>query len=199
MNESDAPPISGVAHTSWLWRHGIVPGLAGPTHTMTIPVVQAVGCGPTALAAFDAALVEAGVADRNLIALSSVLPPASDVRPVRRVESCPGEWGDRLYVVLSRAFAMVPGASAFAGIGWAQDATGRGLLVEHHADDEATLRTLVTASLDALCRVRRISLPQRGIHLAGTHCIDQEPSCALVVAVFGSVDWASTAPVEAIS
>lgn len=195
MSDTAGGPISGVAYTSWQWRHGILPGLDGPTYTMTIPVAAAAGCGPTALAAFDAALVHAGVADRNLIPLSSVLPPASDVRPVRQVESCPGEWGDRLYVVLSQAYALTPGSQGFAAIGWAQDPTGRGLLVEHHADDEATLRAMVDASLDAMCRVRGISLPQRGIHIAGTHCIDHEPTCALVVAVFGSTDWASTAPV----
>ena len=43
---------------------------------MTITLSTGTGEGPTPLAAFDAALVDAGVADHNLICLSSVIPPA---------------------------------------------------------------------------------------------------------------------------
>jgi arginine decarboxylase len=155
---------------------------------MIIPVTGAVGRGPTELSAFDAALVAAGVADRNLIYLSSVLPPASSVRQVGRIVGTPGGWGDRLYCVMAQERAAVPGAQAWAGIGWGQDASGRGLLVEHHAPDEPTLRNLVTSSLDALCRNRGITLPARGIVVAGTECVDQ-PVCALVVAVFEAAAW----------
>ena len=70
---------------------------------MIILVTSAVGRGPTQLSAFDAALVSAGVADRNLIYLSSVLPPASDVRQVARIDCTPGAWGDRLYCVMAQA------------------------------------------------------------------------------------------------
>jgi arginine decarboxylase len=157
---------------------------------MIIPVTGAVGRGPTELAAFDAALVAAGVADRNLIYLSSVLPPASSVQQVDRIHCTPGTWGDRLYCVVAQARTSVPGAQAWAGVGWGQDSSGRGLLVEHHAHDEVSLRALVTASLDGLCRNRGISLPFRGIEVAGAHCAD-EPVCALVVAVFESAAWSS--------
>jgi arginine decarboxylase len=157
---------------------------------MIIPVTSAVGRGPTELSAFDAALVRAGVADRNLIYLSSVLPPASRVRPVDRIVGTPGGWGDRLYCVMAQERTSVRGEQAWAGIGWGQDASGRGLLVEHHAPDEPTLRHLVTNSLDALCRNRGIDLPTRGIAVAGAECVDG-PVCALVVAVFEAAAWRS--------
>ncbi|MGW3602723.1 pyruvoyl-dependent arginine decarboxylase [Micromonospora sp. NPDC005161] len=155
---------------------------------MNILVAGAVGRGPTQLAAFDAALVAAGVADRNLIYLSSVLPPASSVRQVDRIGCTPGSWGDRLYCVAAQARTAVPQAEAWAGVGWAQDGCGRGLLVEHEASDEASLRRLVTTSLDALCRNRGTSFPRRGIEVAGARCTGQ-PVCALVVAVFQAVAW----------
>jgi arginine decarboxylase len=155
---------------------------------MIIPVTGAVGRGPTELSAFDAALVRAGVADRNLIYLSSVLPPASCVRPVDRIVGVPGGWGDRLYCVMAQESASTKGFQAWAGVGWVQDRSGRGLLVEHHAADEATLRRLVASSLDALCANRGISLPVRGIAVAGAECVDQ-PVCALVVAVFEAAAW----------
>jgi len=155
---------------------------------MIIPVTGAVGRGPTELSAFDAALVAAGVADRNLIYLSSVLPPASAVRQVARIFAAPGGWGDRLYCVMAQERTSTPGTQAWAGIGWGQDESGRGLLVEHHATDEPTLRALVTSSLDALCRNRGLSLPSRGIAVAGATCADI-PVCALVVAVFEAAPW----------
>ncbi|GAA0915339.1 pyruvoyl-dependent arginine decarboxylase [Virgisporangium aurantiacum] len=157
---------------------------------MIILVAGAVGRGPTRLAAFDAALVAAGVADRNLIYLSSVLPPASSVRQVDRIAHPPGDWGDRLYCVMAQAQAAVPGTQAWAGVGWVQDACGRGLLVEHHGGDEESLRGLVRASLDGLCRNRGVSFPSGGIEVAGAQCAD-EPVCALVVAVFEAAAWMS--------
>jgi len=157
---------------------------------MIIFVTGAVGHGPTQLAAFDAALVQAGVADRNLIYLSSVLPPGSSIEQVDRIDHTPGTWGDRLYCVVAQARTAVPGAQAWAGIGWVQGESGRGLLVEHHADDEVSLRRLVRSSLDGLCRNRGVSFPFRGIEVVGAHCTE-EPVCALVVAVFESAAWSS--------
>ena len=43
---------------------------------MKLYIAKAIGRGSTELAAFDAALVGAGVANFNLIRLSSVIPPA---------------------------------------------------------------------------------------------------------------------------
>lgn len=162
---------------------------------MDIPVVAAVGHGPTELSAFDAALVSAGIADRNLIYLSSVLPPGARARLVPRVRDTPGGWGDRLYCVMAQARTSTPGDEVWAGIGWVQDRTGRGLLVEHEAHSETALRETVAASLDAL-RANRggIALPSSGLQVAGARC-DGTPVCALVVAVFESVAWRSSRPV----
>lgn len=158
---------------------------------MEIPVVAAVGRGPTELAAFDAALVEAGIADRNLIYLSSVLPPGSAPRRVPRLAGTPGGWGDRLYCVMAQSRTSVPGQGVWAGIGWAQDRSGRGLLVEHEGHDEDEVRRTVAASLDAL-RANRggLPLPHEDAEFAGAVC-DGTPVCALVVAVFEAVGWRS--------
>ncbi len=156
---------------------------------MDIPVTAVVGRGPTPLAAFDDALVTAGIADRNLITLSSVLPPGSRIHRVNRIDHTPGCWGDRLYIVMAHATTAAPGDEAWAGIGWAHDHSGRGLLVEHHADSEDDLRHLITTSLSALCRNRGdIHLPERGIAVAGATSHGQ-PTCALAVAVFEAAPW----------
>jgi arginine decarboxylase len=158
---------------------------------MDIPVVAALGRGPTELAAFDAALVAAGIADRNLIYLSSVLPPGSRLRKVPRLRQTPGGWGDRLYCVVAQARTSTPGEQVSAGVGWVQDDTGRGLLVEHEAHSETELRHDVAASLAAL-RANRggLALPRSGVEVAGARC-DGTPVCALVVAVFEAAAWRS--------
>jgi arginine decarboxylase len=78
----------------------------------------------------------------------------------------------------------------WAGIGWVQDESGRGLLVEHHAGNEETLQSLIGASLDGLCANRGIEFPSRGVRVAGATC-DDGPVCALVVAVFEAAEWRS--------
>src|SRR5262245_11871721 len=101
--------------------------------TMKLFLASAVGRGSTELGAFDAALVAAGAANFNVVRLSSVIPPHSEVV---QVERCPfaeeGTWGDRLYAVYAEQRTSVPGEQVWAGVGWCQDPkTGRGLFVEH--------------------------------------------------------------------
>jgi arginine decarboxylase len=158
------------------------------TARLPIPVAWGTGDGATELAAFDAALVDAGVADRNLIVLSSVLPPGSAVSRVARIADTPGFWGDRLYCVLAEARTSEPRAEVWAGIGWMQDETGRGLLVEHHAASEPALNVLIDASLEGLARNRNLDFSHSSRTIAGARCTDK-PICALVVAAFEAESW----------
>jgi hypothetical protein len=54
----------------------------------------------------------------------------------------------------------------------------------------ATVRRLVDASLDGLCRNRSTVLPRRVMHVVRATCCG-DPVCALVVAVFESAAWQS--------
>lgn len=95
------------------------------------------GTGPTAKAAFDAALEDAGVARFNLVPLSSVIPMLAG--PVAASCSPPeiaGAWGDRLYCVIAHAEDGRPGR-VVAALGWAQLASGPGIFVEHEAWTDA--------------------------------------------------------------
>src|SRR5476649_734323 len=100
---------------------------------MTIDIAAGAGTGPTKLSAFDAALSAAGVANYNLIRLSSIVPPGSEIRTHDEpIQTQFGEWGDKLYVVMAEMRVDTPNAEAWAGIGWVQDhETGKGLFVEH--------------------------------------------------------------------
>ena len=91
------------------------------------------------LSAFDHALQQAGVADFNLVTLSSVIPPGSRIR-TRRAARCPVATATCLFCVRAEAFAEHSGDIAWAGLGWCVDETGGGLFVEHHGGSEAVGR-----------------------------------------------------------
>jgi arginine decarboxylase len=156
---------------------------------MNINVTGGTGLGPTELSAFDQALVNAGVANFNLIYLSSVLPPSSKVNIVRSSQKPEGNWGDRLYVVMAQKRTSQRNQEVWAGIGWMQDPkTKRGLLVEHEGNSEAEVKADITHSLQALARNRGMEFGIPRMHIVGTKCTDL-PTCALVVAVFESSSW----------
>ena len=159
---------------------------------LEISVAGGEGRGPTQLAAFDAALRAIGVANYNLIRLSSVIPPRSVLRVAPGRLTPPGQWGDRLYVVAAEWRTDEPGTEAWAGIGWIQDPDlGRGLFVEHEGSSEDQVRSDIEASLGALRAGRgatgdRLGDVEMVVH--GAVCTD-EPVCSLVVAVFASEPW----------
>lgn len=160
----------------------------GPEPFGPLVLARGVGSGPTALAAFDAALRDAGVANYNLICLSSVIPPGARLRR-GRWSTPPEAWGQRLYVVLSEMRETRPGHSVHAGIGWVQDAaTGAGLFVELHDTDRDRLGTDLAATLQAMQAGRGVDLGPVHTEIVSATCTGQ-PVCALAIAVYGSAPW----------
>ncbi|HEY6514084.1 MAG TPA: pyruvoyl-dependent arginine decarboxylase [Burkholderiaceae bacterium] len=146
------------------------------------------GRGPTLLAAFDTALLDAGVANYNLICLSSVIPPGSVIER-RRWQTPAQAWGQRLYCVLSQAREDRPGHAVHAGIGWVRDGQGgQGLFVELHDHDRERLEHDLRATLHTMQRNRGIELGDVHTEIADAHCA-KEPVCALVIAVYASEPW----------
>lgn len=158
---------------------------------MILHLAAAVGTGPTELAAFDDALLRVGAANFNIIRLSSVIPPDTDVVACERsIPPPPGRWGDRLYAVVAEQRASRPGESAWAGIGWVQDATGRGLFVEHEGHSEAGVRQLIDASLSQLQAGRGLLLGEHRHRVIGGEATDQ-PICALVLCAYETEAWST--------
>lgn len=153
-----------------------------------IVLARGVGEGPTPLAAFDAALRDAGVANYNLIVLSSVIPPGALVQR-GRWHTPAAAWGQRLYVVLSQMREDRPGHTAHAGIGWVQSAdTGAGLFVELHDTDAERLRGDLQATLLAMQAGRGVTLGPVHTELVSARCTDR-PVCALAIAVYAAEPW----------
>src|SRR5262249_53515691 len=140
--------------------------------------------------AFDAALIGAGVANFNVIRLSSVIPPNSEII---EVDSCRfaerGGWGDRLYAVYAEQRTSIAGEQVWAGVGWAQDReTGRGLFVEHEGFREHRVREQIDASLRDLQAVRGLDLGATHTCVVGAMCTGA-PTCALVICAYGTETW----------
>lgn len=176
--------------TTTLWLPDAVPAPAR-ARTRTIEISCGTGTGPTTLAAFDGALRATGIANYNLLRLSSVIPPGTAIAPVDGPVSPPGgEWGDRLYCVMAEMRVDAPGAEAWAGIGWVQnEETGKGLFVEHEGYREDDVRSDIESSLGALVAGRpgeSFGPPRYVLHGAVS---DGTPTCALAVAVYETATW----------
>jgi|SRR5579871_2009101 len=155
---------------------------------MRIKVTSGASEGPTSLAAFDAALHSAGVANYNLLLLSSVIPGGSSVERGRFVTP-PDEYGHRLYVVMARQDEHEIGIEAWAGVGWVQDPTsGRGLFVEGHGPTERAVSEYIDATLESMVAAREYPFGPIERELIGITCRGL-PVCAAVLAVYRSEPW----------
>ena len=157
---------------------------------MEIHVASGVSSGLTELSAFDGALSAAGIANFNLLRLSSVIPPKAKITVHDdKVPEIKGEWGDRLYVVQAEYRTATPGVEAWAGIGWVVDeATGRGLFVEHEGENKRQVERQITDSLNDLMKTRGIDFGQIHMKVDGIVC-EKDPVCAVVMAVYQSESW----------
>ncbi len=164
---------------------------------MNIYVVSGKGVGKTQLSAFDAALKDAGVHNYNLICLSSIIPPHSNIIVSERYNTPEDEYGHKLYVVRATISSGKVGESLAAGVGWYRpEGDGRGLFVEHETcgEGEETVKKKVEQdiknSLMDLCGFRGIEFDESRLHMLVTSAtVTEQPASALVIAVYQAKGW----------
>ena len=155
---------------------------------MQIYVTTGTGEGPTPLAAFDAASIDAGVPNYNLLYLSSVIPANCVVRRARYVAQS-DEYGFRLYIVMARQEEQRQGKSAWAGLGWTQEQNcGRGLFVEIHGSERGQVESDIRMTLESMIDNRPLSYGPIESEIVGIECRGK-PVCALAIAVYQSDGW----------
>ena len=159
---------------------------AVPEGVLPISVRTATGTGRTTLSAWDDALWRAGVANFNLIRLSSVIP--RQTRLSFTSEPLVGEHGDKLYCVYASTLAEELGETAWAGIGWTRDEDGRGLFVEHSADSEDRLDELIRCSLEDMIARRGGGYGAIESRTVSARNVGQ-PACALAIATYQVTGW----------
>ena len=157
---------------------------------MNIYITKGSGSASTELAAFDRALNDAGIANFNLIKLSSVIPTGSEIVSTEgQSYVAEGEWGERLYVVMAEERTSIPNETAWAGIGWVIDPeTHKGLFVEFEGNSEEYIRESINHTLKDMMGTRGIDFGEIHMAINGIACEDA-PVCALVAAVFQSEPW----------
>ena len=156
----------------------------------TIPITHGTGTGPTELAAFDDAILKAGIGNYNLIYLSSIIPPGATPK-VQKINWNKKEYGDRLYIVCAQQRTSTRGNIAAAGIGWvmSKERPARGMFVEHEGHSEEEVDTQITKTLQRMMKSRdSITWGRIQRKIVSIECKD-EPVCALVAAVYQSQKW----------
>jgi len=153
----------------------------------TILVTSGVGEGRTRLSAFDAALWDAGIANFNLMKLTSIIPPGSVVE-IGNPQANERGFGNRLYVVLAEKRETESGREAWAGLGWVQAEDCKGMFVEHEGGQEAEVIRLIEESLRDMTRYREDEFGDIHHVVVGKRCKDKAV-CAVVAAVYLEERW----------
>jgi len=155
---------------------------------MRIFVTWGSGEATTELSAFDAALYDAGIANYNLIPLSSVIPENSDII-VGKINRNKEDHGYRLYVVISRRIETSVGRKAVSGLGWLQkEGNGKGLFAEKEGNDEIVVKDMLEKILEDFQITREDEYERKEIKINSIEC-KEKPVCSVVCAVFKSEKW----------
>ncbi|OHA15316.1 MAG: hypothetical protein A3G52_00975 [Candidatus Taylorbacteria bacterium RIFCSPLOWO2_12_FULL_43_20] len=154
-----------------------------------ITLTKGEGEGSTLLSAFDAALFDAGIANYNLIHLSSIIPTGFQI-VVKKPNINQSEFGKKLYVVIAERRENEIGKEAWAGIGWVlkNDNSGEGLFVEHVGTTKEDVDNEIMSSLNDMKTRRQGNFGEIHSETIGVRC-QSKPVCALVAAVYGSESW----------
>ena len=159
----------------------------------TIKITYGAGKGGTTLAAFDAALFDAGIANHNLIHLSSIIPEGFIPIIEKADLNYRGGFGDKMYVVIAEKRETRKGHGAWAGLGWVVSKSDpkRGLFVEHCGESEEDVIVMIKKSLSAMTSYRKEAFGPVQYKTVGAKCEDQ-PVCALVAAVYETAGWSQS-------
>jgi len=124
---------------------------------MKIIIVTGKGKGVTKIAAFDKALLDAGINNYNLIYLSSIIPPHSEIVQSKKYIGGREHFGNKLYVVISKNFQIFRDRECWAGLGWTQTKDGKGLFVEHCDKTNENVICQIKQSLHDMVKNRKES------------------------------------------
>lgn len=164
---------------------------------MDIYVISAFGTGTTPLSAFDKALQKAGVANYNIITLSSIIPKGTRIIKTDRYKpKTSDEYGHKLYAVKWDIRSGQTSKFIAAGLGWYQNKDGSGVIVEHDSigydkkDAEQELFLKIERSIRDLCSFRKIHFDKAKMGYSyAIGSIKKKPACALSIAVYKVEGW----------
>jgi arginine decarboxylase len=140
-------------------------------------LVSGTGEADTSLAAFDAALIDAGIGDRNLVELSSILPPNAEEDDLPELPP-----GSIVPAVVAKAVGRGLVSSCIC-VGRLE--SGLGIVSERAATDSAeTVRRLAKRDVEEMARLRGEKLVEVRTITASTEPEDAEWAAAVAAVVF---------------
>lgn len=155
-----------------------------------IDIVWGEGTGTTVTSALDAALTKAGIANFNLVILSSIVPPGCVIREAGTFEG--KGTGKMLPVALTKAAGK---GHQVAGMGWVHSPQG-GLLLEATGSDRESVIHNIENGLKDMMKKRQWDFSSISYRIAEA---DYPLGCAVVAAVFviprpRFLEWFWTSP-----
>lgn len=153
---------------------------------MDINITYGVGIGDTDLAAFDAALFDAGIANFNLIKLSSIIPPHANLI-YGKVDLNNIDVGSKLYAVYTYHVATKQGESACAGLGWKYTKNYGGIFVEYSSNNYTTTHNYIESTLNSMNRYRHIK--SENIIKIIESSYQKQSICSIIAALYKIENW----------
>lgn len=155
-------------------------------HTMDIYITFGIGEGLTKISAYDSALIDAGIGNFNIIYLSSIIPPRSNIK-LEKLNLRNDLTGHKLFAVISHIELDEIGQIAYSGLGWLFDEEKGGLFVEYSSNKYEETYTYIDNSLNSMNRSRQIN-SKATIKIIDVECI-KNPVSAVVAAVYNIQGW----------
>ncbi|OHB18920.1 MAG: hypothetical protein A2666_05525 [Parcubacteria group bacterium RIFCSPHIGHO2_01_FULL_47_10b] len=154
---------------------------------MDIYVASGKGVGDTLKSAFDEALFQIGIADFNIIYLSSILPQPAQIIE-KKYPAKEAQYANKMYAIVAQELTDIPGNEVWAGLAWARQKNGKGLFVESHGDSKAFVENYLQSTMLDLMKRRGKKYGEISYHVAGLTC-KTRPVCAMVAACYKSEGW----------
>lgn len=153
---------------------------------MDIYITFGIGEGTTKLSAFDSALFDAGIANFNLIYLSSVIPPGSNIIE-RKLNWNNQHIGKKLYVVASQTIVDEIGKTGFVGLGWINNKNSGGIFAEFSSNNRIKTISYIQSTLKSMNTHRSLK-GSPNIKIINITC-RKKPVCAIIAAVYEIENW----------
>ena len=142
-------------------------------------LVAADADGPFELVAFDSALRKAGIAELNLVLVSSIWPIGCKIVKMPKLEP-----GTMAPIIMAKISSSTPGQKIAAALGIAMSETSHGMVSEYH--DVGVTRKMAARTAEAMVKYmmeKRGLEPTRVTSISAGHIVESH-GAALAAVVF---------------
>lgn len=158
---------------------------------MNIKVLKSSGIGKTKKTAYDDALKNVNLHNYNIITLSSVIPPGSNI-DITESFHCNFSVGDVIYAVQSKNFSSTNGSTIASGLAWCMEKNENGgIFLENKAPTKKHCEENLRDGIDEM-KENRVNMNFED--QSNVICIEEKVQddklyvCVLVIGVYDRVN-----------